>query len=167
MCRIAAYFGPSLRLSPLFCDAPHSLEKQSRDAREMGDGTVAGDGWGVGWFADGDDRPGILKSILPLWSDLNAHSALHAIASSSFVGHIRFASPGIEVCFINTPLYSLGDRYVFTVNGELKPWPGPLARQLRARLHPEDEAAVQGSTDAEMLGALWHTCLRRTPDDPG
>jgi hypothetical protein len=36
-----------------------------------------------------------------------------------------------------------------------------LSRALRARLDDEDEAAIHGSTDAEMLGALSSTCLRR------
>ena len=31
------------------------------------------------------------------------------------------------------------------------PWPGPLSLAIRNRLHPEDEAAIRGSTDAEML----------------
>ena len=48
------------------------------------------------------------------------------------------------------------------MNGELKPWPGPLSRARRARLDGEDEASVRGSTDAEMFGARWHTCLRQT-----
>src|SRR5947209_4490067 len=115
MCRIAAYFGPPIRLSELLNESPHSLEHQSRNAREMADSTVAGDGWGVGWFAAGDPKPGMIKSLLPLWSDENAKSAAHAIVSGSAVGHIRLASPSIEVCFTNTPLYPLGE-YLWTVN---------------------------------------------------
>ncbi len=84
----------------------------------------------------------------------------HAIASRSFVAQIRLASPGSEVCFTNTPLYPLG-AYLFTINGEIEPWPGPVSRAIRAQLDDEDEAAVRGSTDAEMLGALWRTCHRR------
>jgi gamma-glutamyl hercynylcysteine S-oxide hydrolase len=166
MCRIAAYFGPPIRLSELLNEPPHSLEHQSRNAREMADSSVAGDGWGIGWFPAGDDRkPGMIKSILPLWSDENARTSARAIVSGSVVGHIRLASPSIETCFINTPLYPLGD-HLWTVNGELSPWPGPLSKALRDRLHPDDEAAIRGSTDGEMLGALWRTCLRRsTPQD--
>jgi glutamine amidotransferase len=160
MCRIAAYFGPPIRLSELLNEPTHSLEHQSRNAREMSDSSVAGDGWGIGWFTIGDEpEPGMIKSILPLWSDENAKTAAHAIVSGSVVGHIRYASPNIETCFINTPLYPLGE-YLWTVNGELSPWLGPLSKALRDRLHPEDEAAIRGSTDGEILGALWRTCLR-------
>jgi gamma-glutamyl hercynylcysteine S-oxide hydrolase len=166
VCRIAAYSGPPVTLASLLSDPPHGLVDQSRNAREMHGVSVAGDGWGVGWFAGGDPtRPGTIKSILPLWSDENAKTTPHAIISHSIVGHIRLASPGIEVCFTNTPLYPLGE-YLWTVNGELSPWPGPLSKAIRDRLDPEDEAAVRGSTDAELLGALWRTCLRRSrPSD--
>ncbi len=163
MCRIAASFGPVVRASSLIFDPPHGLEHQSRNAREMNGGSVAGDGWGIGWYpedAADDAPPGMIKSILPLWADENAKTAAHAIASRSFVAHIRLASPGSEVCFTNTPLYPLG-AYLFTINGEFEPWPGPVSRAIRARLDGEDEAAVRGSTDAEMLGALWRTCHRR------
>ncbi|HWE38248.1 MAG TPA: hypothetical protein VG406_16880 [Isosphaeraceae bacterium] len=161
MCRIAAYYGPPARLSVILGEPSHGLEDQSRNAREMNDGTVAGDGWGVGWSPTHDPKtPGMIKSILPLWSDENARTAAHAIRSNAIVGHVRFASPGIEVCFTNTPLYPLDD-WIWTVNGELTPWPGPLGLALRERLDPEDEAAVRGSTDAELLGALWRTERRR------
>ena len=103
----------------------------------------------------------MIKSILPLWSDENARTATHAVLSGSIVGHIRFASPGIEVCFTNTPLYVLDD-HLWTINGMLEPWPGPLSKALRDRLDPDHEADVRGSTDGEMMGALWRTHFRRT-----
>ncbi|MBY0394848.1 MAG: class II glutamine amidotransferase [Thermoleophilia bacterium] len=164
MCRIAAYLGPPIPLSTLLMDPGRSLLIQSRDAREMADGRVAGDGWGVGWFPDAaaDPGPGMIKSILPLWSDENAKTAAHAIASRCVVGHVRFAAPTIETCFTNTPLYPM-EGHLWTVNGELSPWPGPLSKALRDRLDPRDEAAIRGSTDAEMLGALWCTRRRESP----
>src|SRR5690242_15719766 len=123
MCRIAAYYGPPIPLSALLREPSHSLEHQSQHAREMTDSHVAGDGWGVAWCAANTAKPGMLNSILPLWSDQNAKTALHAITSGSIVGHIRLASPELEVCFTNTPLYLLDD-LIYTMNGELSPWPG-------------------------------------------
>jgi glutamine amidotransferase len=164
MCRIAAYLGPPARPSALLHETPHGLTDQSRNARQMTDSSVAGDGWGVGWFfPDSGPTPGLLKSILPLWSDENAKTATHAILSGSIVGHIRYASPKIETCFINTPLYVLDD-YLWTINGELQPWPGPLSKALRDRLDPDHEADLRGATDGEMLGATWRTHFRHTGD---
>src|SRR4051794_26285342 len=162
MCRIAAYFGPPVRLSTLLHETPHGLTDQSRNARQMSDSSVAGDGWGIGWFTpDAGATPGLLKSILPLWSDENAKTATRAVVSGSIVGHIRYASPNLENCFINTPLYVLDD-HLWTINGEMTPWPGPLSKALRDRLDPDHEADLRGATDGEMSGALWRTHFRRT-----
>jgi glutamine amidotransferase len=162
MCRIAAYLGPPVPLAKLLNEAPHGLLDQSRNAREMTDSNVAGDGWGVGWFCpESGPKPGMLKSILPMWSDENAKNVPHAIVSGSIVGHVRLASPNVETCFTNTPLYVMDD-HVWTINGMLEPWPGPLSKALRDRLDPDHEADLRGSTDGEMLGALWRTHFRRT-----
>lgn len=162
MCRIAAYVGPPARLSSLFSEPPHGLSDQGRNAREMADSTVAGDGWGVGWFSpESGPTPGLIKSVLPVWSDENGRTALHAILSGAIVGHIRFASPNVETCFTNTPIYVMDD-HLWTMNGMLEPWPGPLSKAMRDRLDADHEADLRGTTDAEMTGALWRTHLRRT-----
>jgi glutamine amidotransferase len=161
MCRIAAYLGPPARLSSLFLEPSHGLTDQSSNAREMSDSSVAGDGWAVGWFLpESGPTPGMLKSILPLWSDENAKTVTHAILSGSFVGHIRFASPNIETCFTNTPLYVIDD-HIWTINGMLQPWPGPLSKAMRDRLDQDHEADLRGATDGEMMGAFWRTHFRR------
>lgn len=104
---------------------------------------------------------GHLKNVLPIWSDQNARTALSAIRSGSFAGHIRYASPDIETCLTNTPIFVL-DGHLWTVNGSLAPWPGPLSKALRDRLDPDHEADLRGSTDGEMMGALWRTHFRRS-----
>src|SRR4051812_21997193 len=162
MCRIAAYLGPSTQLSALFDEPAHGLTDQGRNSRLMADSSVAGDGWGVGWFdPEAGPTPGLLKNILPVWSDQNARTVLPAIRSGSFVGHIRYASPGIETCLTNTPIFVLDD-HIWTINGSLEPWPGPLSKALRDRLDPDHEADLRGSTDGELMGALWRTHFRRT-----
>src|SRR3954453_14098780 len=162
MCRIAAYLGPPLQLSALLHEAAHGLTDQSRNARQMTDSSVAGDGWGVGWFCpQTGPTPGLLKSVLPLWSDQNGKTATHAIQSGAIVGHVRYASPDIETCFVNTPLYVLDD-HLWTINGMLQPWPGPLSKALRDRLDPDHEADLRGATDGGLMGALWRTHFRRT-----
>src|SRR5436309_1895592 len=119
MCRIATYVGPARQLTAIMRDPAHSLEHQSYAAREMTGGIVAGDGWGVGWYAE-DGQPGLMRSILPLWSDWNAKTVLPAVRSEVIVGHVRLASEGSEVCFANTPIF-LADDYLMTMNGEIRP----------------------------------------------
>lgn len=162
MCRIAAYLGPPVQLSKLLDVCPHGLKDQSLHATQMAKTNIAGDGWGVGWFLpEADSTPGLLKSATPLWSCQNAQTAPRAILSGSMVGHVRLASGSIETSYANTPLFVMDD-HLWTINGELKPWPGPLSRALRARLDPDHEADLRGVTDGEMLGALWRTHFRRT-----
>ena len=161
MCRIIAYIGEALTASSLFHEAPHGLTDQSLNAKLMTDSSVAGDGWAVGWFCpQAGPSPGLIKSVLPLWSDENGRTATRAIRSGSIVGHIRLAAPGVETCYLNTPLYALED-HLWTINGAIEPWPGPIAKAIRDRLDPDHEADLRGSTDGEMLGALWRTCFRR------
>jgi glutamine amidotransferase len=162
MCRIAAYLGPPVRLSALLHEPPHGLTDQSRNARQMAGSSIAGDGWGIGWFwPDANATPGLIKSVLPLWSDENGKTATRAVLSGSFVGHVRYASPGVETSFTNTPLFVLDD-HLWTINGELSPWPRGLSRALRDRLDEDHEADIRGATDGEVLGALWRTHFRRT-----
>jgi glutamine amidotransferase len=163
MCRIAAYFGPPVPLSRLMTEPPHGLLDQSRNAREMADGTIAGDGWGIGWCTGASEcAPGMLKSTLPLWSDQNARTALPAIVAPVVVGHVRYASPGIDIDFTNTPLYTI-DGFLYTHNGGFLPWPSPIGKAIRDRLLPAHEQDVKGATESELIAALWRTRRARDP----
>lgn len=161
MCRIVAYLGPPVRLSSLLEGLSRGLIEQSRNAREMADWSVAGDGWRIGWFLpESGPAPGLFKSILPAWSDENPRTAPHAILSGVIVGHVRYASPNVETCFANTPLYAMDD-HLWTINGMIEPWPGRISKAMRDRLDPDHEADLRGVTDGEMMGALWRTQSRR------
>jgi glutamine amidotransferase len=129
----------------------------------MSDSSIAGDGWGVGWCPGADScAPAMLKSTLPLWSDQNAQTALPGIAAPVIVGHIRYASPGIDIDFTNTPLYTF-DGYVYTHNGGFLPWPSPIGKAIRDRLLPAHEQDVKGATESELIAALWRTHRERDP----
>lgn len=161
MCRIAAYLGPPIRLSELLLEPSHSLLRQSYAPREMTDGTLNADGWGVGWFPPGSESaPGVLKGTQPIWSDENAHSATRAIASDLVVAVVRGATPGIGVAQSNTPPYVFDDA-LLAHNGRCWPWSGPLVRTLRQQLGADEEGSLRGTTDSEFLGGLWRAMLRR------
>ena len=57
MCRHTAYLGPPATLASLLIDPPHSLYRQAWAPRRQRHGTVNADGFGVGWYADGDPVP--------------------------------------------------------------------------------------------------------------
>ncbi len=54
MCRHLAYLGPRASLRSVLTDPPHGLLRQSWAPRQQKHGTVNADGFGVGWYADGD-----------------------------------------------------------------------------------------------------------------
>lgn len=87
---------------------------------------------------------------------------LPGIAARSTIAEIRLAAPGAEVSVANTPLFRFGDS-LFTMNGAIAPWPRAITRELRDCLDPDDADSLVGNTDAEVLGALWHTFWRRSP----
>ena len=162
MCRIAGYFGPPIAAVRLLHGATHGLEDQSRNAREMKGSSVAGDGWGIGWFTPGDRRPGLLKSLLPLWSDLNAQTTSHALVSGTR-GAYPLRQPGDRGLPDEYPPVSAGgvpldgQRRAQPLAGaalEGDPRPPPPGRRGR---HP-------GIDRQQMLGALWSTCRRDHAD---
>ena len=54
MCRHLAWVGDPVAPAALVLAPPHSLEHQSYAARELLRGVVCADGFGIGWYADGD-----------------------------------------------------------------------------------------------------------------
>ena len=57
MCRHLAYLGPSATLRSVLIDPPHGLYRQAWAPRRQRHGTVNADGFGIGWYADGDPVP--------------------------------------------------------------------------------------------------------------
>jgi glutamine amidotransferase len=164
MCRIAAYLGPPLALSALLDGPSHGLVRQSYAPREMTVGLLNADGWGVGWYPENGQRPGLLKGMLPIWSDENAREAASAITSTSILAAVRAATPGLGVCWANTPPYRWRDR-LLAHNGRIWPWTPSLVRSLRDQLDAEDELALRGHTDSELIGGLWRGRLRASGGD--
>src|ERR1700730_18185862 len=54
MCRHLAYLGPPATLRALLLDPPHGLGTQAWAPRHQCHGSMNVDGFGVGWYADGD-----------------------------------------------------------------------------------------------------------------
>ncbi|MFE0380540.1 class II glutamine amidotransferase, partial [Streptomyces inhibens] len=57
MCRHLAYLGPEIPFGQVVLDPPHGLYRQSWAPRRQLHGTVNADGFGVGWYAPGDQVP--------------------------------------------------------------------------------------------------------------
>jgi glutamine amidotransferase len=69
MCRHLAYLGPTVSLQALITDPPYGLSKQAWAPRCQSHGTMNVDGFGVGWYADGDPVPARYRRAGPIWAD--------------------------------------------------------------------------------------------------
>jgi predicted glutamine amidotransferase len=146
MCRWLAYSGDAIPIEWLTVEASHSLIDQSLHA-QLGETTTNGDGFGVGWY-DGSDRPGLYRSMRPAWSDRNLRELAAHVSSGLFFAHVR-ASTGTAVQDTNCHPFRYG-RWLFMHNGVVRGF-ARLKRDLLLAVDPSLLAAVEGSTDSELL----------------
>lgn len=116
--------------------APDSLSEQSH--REP-------DGTGLGWF-DAGGSPQVSKQPLAAYEDADFARQARAVASTTFLAHVRFASTG-ELSERNTHPFEQHGR-LFAHNGVIEDLP-TLERHLGAAID-----LVEGETDSERFFAL-------------
>jgi glutamine amidotransferase len=145
MCRWLAYFGAPLRIADLLYEPAHSLIDQSLHARTGS--TTNGDGFGLGWYDD-DGPPGLYRSVLPAWSNRNVREVASHIRSPLFLAHVR-ASTDAPVQETNCHPFRQG-RWLFMHNGAIREH-ARVRRALLFEVAPERFAAIEGSTDSELM----------------
>jgi predicted glutamine amidotransferase len=159
MCRWMAWHGQPMLIHELLFDSPHAIVDQSLHSR-MGAETTNGDGFGLGWYGAGDG-PAVYHSIRPAWGDVNLRELAAHIESPLFLTHIR-AAIGSPVQQTNCHPFRHG-RWLFVHNGYVGDF-HHLRRDLMLALDPDLFAAVQGSTDTEVV---FHLALTYgLEDDP-
>ena len=146
MCRWLAYSGPAVPLSTLLTRPDHSLIDQSIRARENVV-TTNGDGFGVGWYGEGND-PGSFRDTHPAWNNANLRHLADHIRSALFMAHVR-AATGTPIQDTNCHPFTF-ENWSFQHNGCV-----PGFRQLKRRMlldvQPDLFPSIQGSTDSETL----------------
>ncbi|NHA66482.1 class II glutamine amidotransferase [Phycicoccus flavus] len=150
MCRWLAYAGDPVPLASLVADPENSLIHQSRRSR-LGADEVNADGFGVGWYTEGDPRPARFRSIRPAWGDPNLPDLARAVRSPLFVAHVR-AATGSPVEPTNCHPFADG-RWLWAHNGEVRGI-DRLRRDLALALDPRRYPHLRGSTDSELLFLL-------------
>src|SRR6185436_19924723 len=116
MCRWLAYSGAPIRLEQLLVQPERSLIDQSLHARQ-GATTTNGDGFGVGWYGDGE-LPRLYRSTHPAWNDRNLRELAAGVSSPLFLAHIR-ASTGTAVQETNAHPFRHG-RWLWMHNGLIR-----------------------------------------------
>jgi glutamine amidotransferase len=146
MCRWLAYSGTPIPLEELLVKRDRSLIDQSLHSR-LGATTTNGDGFGVGWYQDGDE-PRLYRSVHPAWNDRNLRELAAGISSPLFLAHIR-ASTGTAIQETNTHPFRHGN-WLWMHNGLIRDFPRvkrDLALAVDESLYPE----IEGTTDSEMF----------------
>jgi len=159
MCRWMGWFGQPILLEELIFKTQHGIVDQSLHAR-MGAEPTNGDGFGLGWYGMGEG-PGLYHSVSPAWSDPNLRELAAHVESPLFLTHVR-AAIGSPVQQTNCHPFRQG-RWLFVHNGYINDF-HDLRRDLMLALSVEDFAAVQGSTDTEVVFRLALTL--GLEDDP-
>jgi glutamine amidotransferase len=150
MCRWLAYSGSPIPLGLLLLEPKHSLIDQSLHSR-MGATTTNGDGFGVGWYTDETDTPGVYRSVHPAWNDRNLRELAGHVTSGHFFSHIR-ASTGTAIQETNTHPFRHG-RWLFMHNGLVREF-ARVRRDLILAINPALIPTMEGSADSEVLFLL-------------
>ncbi|WP_102109164.1 class II glutamine amidotransferase [Oceaniglobus roseus] len=147
MCLIAAYAGPAIPLENIIVRPTHSLLTQSQHATEA-KLAVNGDGFGIAWYAEGIETPGLYRDVLPAWADGNLVSLCRMVRAPLFLSHIRASTMG-ETSRANCHPFAHG-RWSFCHNGQV-PHIARIRRRIEAALPDSLYHARRGTTDSELV----------------
>jgi glutamine amidotransferase len=144
VCRWLAYSGTPILVGDLLYKPKHSLIDQSLHA-QLGPHTTNGDGFGIGWYGDGDS-PALYKAVDPIWNDSNLRELSAQIRSPLVFAHIR-ASTGTPVQQTNCHPFRHG-KWMWMHNGQIAGFQ-QVKRELMLAVDPELYPLIRGSTDTE------------------
>jgi gamma-glutamyl hercynylcysteine S-oxide hydrolase len=156
MCRHLAYVGPPVSLRSLLVDPPYGLYRQAWAPRMQRHGTVNADGFGIGWYADGDPVPARYRRAVPMWGDPSLPDVARVTRSSAVLAAVRDATAGTALGEAAAAPFASGS-WLFSHNGLLAGWPASAAG-----LAPRVEAllSLEAMTDSAFLWALVLERLR-------
>jgi gamma-glutamyl hercynylcysteine S-oxide hydrolase len=149
MCRPVAYLGPPVSLRSVLIDPPFGLYRQAWAPRRQRHGTVNADGFGIGWYADGDPVPARYRRDVPMWGDGSLADLARVTRSRAVLGAVRSASPGMAPGEAAVAPFASG-RWLFSHNGVLEGWPG----SAQGLLSPGRVFSLEAMVDSAFLWAL-------------
>jgi dimethylhistidine N-methyltransferase/ergothioneine biosynthesis protein EgtC len=143
MCRHLAYLGEPVSIKSIIIDPPHSLAEQAWAPREQRHGTMNVDGFGIGWYADGDPLPARYRQSGPIWADQALPDLARVIRTRAMLCAVRSASAGTESGLSASAPYADG-KWLFSLNGALVGWSLATGAAHLGRRRP----AIAGADDA-------------------
>jgi gamma-glutamyl hercynylcysteine S-oxide hydrolase len=121
MCRHFAYVGERVSMKSVLYDPPHSLIEQAWSPRLQRHGTMNVDGFGVGWYADGDPIPARYRRAGPIWADDDLRDLARVTRTRAMLCAVRSASVGTDAGAAAAAPFTDG-RWLFSLNGALVGW---------------------------------------------
>jgi glutamine amidotransferase len=152
MCRHLAYLGPPVTLRQVLYDPPYGLHRQAWAPRRQRHGTVNADGFGVGWYADGDPVPARYRRAGPMWADPSFADVARVTRTGALLAAVRSATEGTSPDASAACPYRDG-RYLFSHNGAIGGWPASVAA-LAGAVPPALLLEMEARTDSALLWAL-------------
>ena len=155
MCRLLGYLGPPLTLHALLYEPPHSLHEQSWAPQAQRSGVVNADGAGVGWYdLDRRPEPARYRAARPMWADASLQSLAGVVASTAVLAAVRSATPPSPAEESSTPPFTDGS-WLFAHNGSVNGFRDGVGTRLRRTLSERRDAGIVGTSDSEVLFALF------------
>lgn len=147
MCRWLAYSGSPIPIEALVSQPENSLIHQSKDSA-MGATAINADGFGVGWYAEGDPVPALFRSVQPAWADANLSELARHIESPLFIAHVR-ATTGTPVQQTNCHPFR-HEGWLWAHNGLIRDF-AHVKRDLVLAIDPSLFPGINGTTDSEVM----------------
>ncbi len=160
MCRFALYLGAEIPVGLLVTEPKNSIIHQSFHSHERSE-PLNGDGFGIGWYAEGREEPALFKEVTPAWNNQNLLHLAPVTRTRCLLAHVRAASPGLPVQQLNCHPFACGP-YAFMHNGSIGGFHG-IRRAILAELSDAAFSAVQGNTDSEHLFGLFLDRVHEAP----
>ena len=157
MCRHLAYLGPPVTLASLVLEPEHSLYEQSWAPADMrGGGSVNADGFGIGWYPEGDAAvsggPVRYRRDVPIWTDENLPGLAGTIRSGAVLAAVRNGTVGMPYGQSAVAPFA-SDHWLFSHNGRIPGWPEATLK-LAEQLPVADLLGLSAPIDSVFLWAL-------------
>jgi glutamine amidotransferase len=152
MCRHLAYVGVPRPVRELVTDPEFGLVRQAYAPRRQRHGLLNADGFGVGWYADGDPVPARYRRAVPIWTDAGLPDLARVVRTGALLAAVRDGTPGFPYTEQACAPFAAG-HVLFSHNGAL-PGGAPALAALAAQLDPTELLALDTPTDSAVLLAL-------------
>jgi glutamine amidotransferase len=159
MCRHLAYLGPAATLRSVIIEPARGLYRQGWAPRLQRHGTVNADGFGVGWYCDGDPEAARYRRAEPIWADESFADVARVTRSGAMLAAVRCATAGTELGPAAVAPFRSG-RWLLSHNGVIDGWPGSV-EGLAATLPAGALLGLESRTDSALLWALVLHRLRQ------